>query len=219
MNRQRLVVIGNGMAGMRTVENLLRLAPDMYSTTVIGSEPRGNYNRILLSPVLAGDKTFADTLLHDLDWYAEHGVTLHAGITVTAIDRAAQRVLTDNGLSLPYDRLVLATGSAPFMPNLAGIDLPGVLGFRNLDDVKSMLTAAQTYRHAVVIGGGILGLEAADALKRRGMDVTVVHRNGWLMDKQLDERAGKMLQTALEGRGIRFVMNARTQAIEGNERV
>ncbi|TQV61858.1 MAG: nitrite reductase (NAD(P)H), partial [Halothiobacillaceae bacterium] len=217
--KQRLVVIGNGMAGMRMVETLLRLAPDAYTMTVIGSEPRGNYNRILLSPVLAGEKEFADTLLHDVDWYEANGITLHAGVSVTAIDRAARTLRADNGLSLAYDRLVLATGSAPFMPALPGIELPGVLGFRDLDDVETMLDAARNHRHAVVIGGGILGLEAADALTRRGMDVTVVHRNAWLMDRQLDETAARMLQTALEARGIRFVMNARTEAIEGDGRV
>ncbi len=219
MNRQHLVVIGNGMAGMRTVEHLLRLAPERYTITVIGREPRGNYNRILLSPVLAGEKAFADTLLHPEAWYADHGITLHAGVTVIAIDRAARTVQADNGLSVAYDRLVLATGSAPFMPALPGIDLPGVLGFRDLDDVEAMLEAARNHRHAVVIGGGILGLEAADALTRRGMDVTVVHRNAWLMDRQLDESAARMLQDALEARGIRFALNGRTAALEGEARV
>ncbi len=219
MNRQHLVVVGNGMAGMRVVENLLRLAPERYRVTVIGSEPRGNYNRILLSPLLAGEKSFADTLLHDKDWYAANGITLHAGVSVTAIEPAARHIHCTHGLSLDYDRLLLATGSAPFMPPLPGVELPGVLGFRDLDDVETMLKAAREHRHALVIGGGILGLEAADALNRRGMDVTVVHRNAWLMDKQLDATAGQMLQTALEARGIRFVMNARTDALEGSERV
>ncbi len=219
MHRPHLVVIGNGMAGMRTVENLLRLAAERWHITVIGSEPRGNYNRILLSPVLAGEKDFADTLLHDLPWYAAHGIQLHAGVSVTRIDRAAHCVHTDSGLTLTYDHLVLATGSAPFMPALPGIDLPGVLGFRDLDDVHAMLDAAQQHRHTVVIGGGILGLEAADALNRRGMQVTVVHRNAWLMDRQLDACAAGMLQTALEARGIRFVLGAHTAACEGTTRV
>jgi nitrite reductase (NADH) large subunit len=219
MKKRQLVVIGNGMAGMRTVENLLRLAPDTYAITVIGSEPRGNYNRIMLSPVLAGEKDFADTLLHDVDWYTDNGITLHAGVTIERIEREARQVHTDNGLVVAYDQLILATGSAPFMPALPGIELPGVLGFRDLDDVETMLDAARNHRHAVVIGGGILGLEAADALNRRGMDVTVVHRNGWIMDKQLDEAAGTMLQTALEARGIRFAMQARTASMEGHDRV
>jgi len=219
MNRQHLVVIGNGMAGMRTVEHLLRLAPERYTITVIGREPRGNYNRILLSPVLAGEKTFADTLLHDLPWYAEQGIRLIAGASVTAIDRERRCVQTDQGQLIGYDRLVLATGSEPFMPPLPGIELEGVLGFRDLDDVEAMLEAARQYRHAVVIGGGILGLEAADALTRRGMQVTVVHRNAWLMDRQLDATAGRMLQTALEARGIRFVLEASTEAMVGQVRV
>ncbi|MFZ5465648.1 MAG: nitrite reductase large subunit NirB [Pseudomonadota bacterium] len=219
MDRQRLVVIGNGMAGMRTVEHLLRLAPGRYAITVIGSEPRGNYNRILLSPVLAGEKAFADALLHDLPWYAEQGIELIAGATVTAIDRERRCALTDKGQSIRYDRLLLATGSEPFMPPLPGIELPGVLGFRDLDDVQAMLDAARQHRHAVVIGGGILGLEAADALTRRGMQVIVVHRNGWLMDRQLDETAARMLQDALEARGIRFALNGRTAALEGHARV
>ena len=214
--RERLVVIGNGMAGMRMVEALIRLAPDRYDITVFGSEPRGNYNRILLSPVLAGEKSFADTLLHDAPWYTENGISLHAGVTVTGIDRETRTVQADNGLSVPYDKLVLATGSAPFMPPMPGIDLPGVLGFRDLDDVETMLEATHNHRHAVVIGGGILGLEAADALTRRGMDVTVVHRNGWLMDRQLDATAAGMLQEALEARGIRFALNGRTAALQGS---
>jgi nitrite reductase (NADH) large subunit len=216
---QRLVIVGNGMAGMRTVETLIRLAPNRYTISVFGSEPRGNYNRILLSPVLAGEKDFADTLLHDRDWYDDNGITLHAGVTVTSIDRSARTVQADNGLSVAYDQLVLATGSAPFMPAIPGIDLPGVLGFRDLDDVETMLDAARNNRHAVVIGGGILGLEAADALAQRGMDVTVVHRNAWIMDKQLDKTAAKMLQTALEGRGIRFALQGRTAALQGAAQV
>ena len=219
MSRQHLVVIGNGMAGMRTVEHLLRLAPERYAITVIGREPRGNYNRILLSPVLAGEKSFADTLLHDRPWYAEQGIALIAGASVTAIDRERRCVQTDQGHLIGYDRLLLATGSEPFMPPLPGIELPGVLGFRDLDDVEAMLEAARRHRHAVVIGGGILGLEAADALTRRGMQVTVVHRNAWLMDRQLDATAGRMLQAALEARGIRFVLGARTEALVGETRV
>jgi nitrite reductase (NADH) large subunit len=219
MNRQHLVVIGNGMAGMRTVEHLLRLAPERYAITVIGREPRGNYNRILLSPVLAGEKSFADTLLHDRPWYAEQGIALIAGASVTAIDRERRVVQTDQGHVIGYDRLLLATGSEPFMPPLPGIELPGVLGFRDLDDVEAMLEAARRHRHAVVIGGGILGLEAADALTRRGMQVTVVHRNDWLMDRQLDATAARMLQAALEARGIRFVLGARTEAMVGDRRV
>ncbi len=216
--RERLVVVGNGMAGMRVVETLIRLAPQRYAITVFGSEPRVNYNRILLSPVLAGEKTFADTILHDAAWYADNGITLHTGATVTGIDRVARNVQTDSTLTASYDKLILATGSEPFIPPLSGAELPGVVGFRDLDDVTAMLAAARMYRHAVVIGGGILGLEAADALTRQGMHVTVVHRNGRLMDRQLDEMAAALLQTELESRGIRFLLNGRTAAIEGRTR-
>ncbi|KAB8045426.1 NAD(P)/FAD-dependent oxidoreductase [Janthinobacterium aquaticum] len=207
------------MAGMRTVEELLKLAPDLYDITVFGAEPHGNYNRILLSPVLAGEKTVDDIMLHTREWYAQNGITLHAGDPVVRIDRRQRVVQSQSGLCVPYDRLLLATGSTPFIVPVPGHELPGVIGFRDIADVDTMLQAARTHRHAVVIGGGLLGLEAANGLQRQGMDVTVVHMSASLMNQQLDQPASALLKAALESRGLRFLMQAQTEAIVGKERV
>jgi len=217
--RPSLVVVGNGMAGMRTVEELLKLAPDLYDITVFGAEPHGNYNRILLSPVLAGEKTVDDIMLHTREWYAQNGITLHAGDPVVRIDRKARTVQALSGIKVRYDRLLLATGSTPFIVPVPGHELPGVIGFRDIDDVDTMLRAARAHRHAVVIGGGLLGLEAANGLQRRGMDVTVVHMSGSLMNQQLDAPASLLLKSALEARGLRFLMQAQTAEILGTRRV
>ncbi|MGA7799533.1 MAG: FAD-dependent oxidoreductase, partial [Gammaproteobacteria bacterium] len=219
MNKPRLVLVGNGMAGMRTLEELLKLEPDMYEVSVFGAEPHGNYNRILLSPVLAGEKTVDDIMLNDESWYAERGITLHVGSPVTRIDRNARRVVTAGGTEAPYDRLVLATGSNPFIIPVPGHDQQGVLGFRDIQDVHAMLACAGPGRRAVVIGGGLLGLEAANGLLKQGMDVTVVHLLDTLMEKQLDLAAAALLQQSLQERGLRFLMNARTEAILGDGRV
>ncbi|MGK5027635.1 NAD(P)/FAD-dependent oxidoreductase [Janthinobacterium sp. RB2R34] len=217
--RPSLVVVGNGMAGMRTVEELLKLAPDLYDITVFGAEPHGNYNRILLSPVLAGEKTVDDIMLHTRAWYAQNGITLHAGDPVVRIDRKARTVQSQSGIKVAYDRLLLATGSTPFIVPVPGHELPGVIGFRDIDDVDTMLRAAREHRHAVVIGGGLLGLEAANGLQRQGMEVTVVHMSGSLMNQQLDAPASMLLKTALEARGLRFLMQAQTAEIFGTKRV
>ena len=218
-SRRRLIVIGNGMAGMRTVEELLQLAPEAYDITVFGAEPHVNYNRILLSPLLAGEKRVDEIILHTPAWYAEHRVTLHAGDPAVHIDRRRRIVRSRNGVELGYDRLLIATGSKPIVLPVPGAKLQGVVTFRALADVDAMLEAARTYRKAVVIGGGLLGLEAANALVCRGMDVTVVHLLGSLMERQLDESAATLLRTSLEGRGLRFRMPARTTAILGEQRV
>jgi nitrite reductase (NADH) large subunit len=217
--KPKLVLVGNGMAGMRAVEELLELAPDRYAITVFGSEPRGNYNRILLSPLLSAEKTLDDIMLNTPEWYAEHGITLHAGRTVGKIDRRRRVVVADDGFEQPYDRLLLATGSNPFMLPLPGADLPGVLSYRDIDDVDAMIEASASYRHAVVIGGGLLGLEAAYGLQRRGMEVTVVHLLETLMERQLDPTAAGLLRASLEARGLEFRMPAATEAILGAERV
>ena len=215
--RQKLVLIGNGMAGIRALEELLKIAPQMYDITVFGAEPHPNYNRILLSPVLAGEQTLDEIILNDWAWYTEHGITLHAGCTVTEVNRVRRTVQATSAsgdtLSVPYDRLVLATGSNPFILPIPGKDLPGVLAYRDIADTQAMIDAAATYRHAVVIGGGLLGLEAANGLMKRGMQVTVVHVAPWLMERQLDEVAGKLLQQSLEQRGMRFLMGAQTEAL------
>jgi NAD(P)H-dependent nitrite reductase large subunit/NAD(P)H-dependent nitrite reductase small subunit len=214
--RRRLVVIGNGMAGMRTVEELLEFAPDRYDITVFGAEPHTNYNRILLSPLLAGDKSTAEIFLNTPEWYSERRIALHCGDPVVSIDRCRKVVRSDKGVETPYDRLLIATGSTPIVLPIPGKDLPGVVTFRDLADVDAMLESARRYKTAVVIGGGLLGLEAASALLRRGMRVTVVHLFDTLMERQLDAAAAALLRTSLESRGIEFKMPAKTAAIIGD---
>jgi len=219
MNKKRLVVIGNGMAGMKVVEHLLDYAPDLYSITVFGAEPHGNYNRIMLSPVLAGNSSIDEIMLNPLNWYAEHGITLHAGETVTAINRN-QRTVTSDKRTLHYDRLLIATGSHSFKIPLPGADLPGVVGFRDIHDVTTMAQAAQKPNaNAVVIGGGLLGLEAAYGLRQQGMGVTVVHLTDWLMNQQLDATAGKLLKQNLETIGINIELQANSKEITGDSHV
>ncbi len=217
MKKLKLIVVGNGMAGIRTVEELLKLSPDLYDITVFGSESHPNYNRILLSPVLAGEQTVQEIVLNDFAWYADNKITLHTSHTVTAINRA-KRVVTATAkdgsvLESEYDRLLLATGSNPFMLPIPGAELQGVIAYRDIADTQAMIDTAATHTHAVVIGGGLLGLEAANGLKLRGMDVTVVHNSGWLMERQLDETAGKLLQYNLEQRGLKFLMGAQTASL------
>jgi len=219
MAQEKLVLVGNGMAGVRTLEELLGIAPDLYHITVFGTEPCGNYNRILLSSVLAGEKGLQDIMLNDAAWYAQHGVTLHQGKEVVEIDRRQRTVVARDGTAAPYDRLLLATGSSPVILPVPGSDLPGVATFRDIADVRGMVEAAQRHRHAVVIGGGLLGLEAAHGLLKRGMVVTVVHLMDTLMEKQLDAAAGGMLEQSLTQRGIRFLLGAETQEIIGKKRV
>ncbi len=209
----KLVMVGNGMAGVRTLEELLKAAPGLYDIAVFGDEPHPNYNRIMLSPVLAGEQTLEQIVLNSRDWYAEHGITLHTGSKVVKIDRRQRSVEAQDGTRAPYDRLLLATGSKPFMLPVPGADLPGVIGFRDIADVEAMIRAASEYRHAVVIGGGLLGLEAANGLMSRGMEVTVVHLGAWLLDRQLDEPAARLLQQNLETKGLKFLLQKQTAAL------
>jgi nitrite reductase (NADH) large subunit len=211
--KQKLVVVGNGMAGIRTVEELLALAPDLYDITVFGAEPHTNYNRILLSPVLTGERTLQDIVLNDEAWYARHGIRLLRNRKVTQVDRLRRIVRTDDGTEAPYDRLLLATGSKPFILPVPGNDLDGVVAFRDIGDVNRMIEASSRYRHAVVIGGGLLGLEAANGLAARGMEVSVVHLGEALLDRQLDTQASAMLRHSLEARGLTFLLGRQTQAI------
>ena len=217
--RDHLVVIGNGMAGCRAVEELLARDPTRYRVTIFGAEPRVNYNRIMLSPVLAGEKSFDDIVINDADWYSSNGIALVAGDPVIAIDRAAKTVTTRRGVTERYDRLLIATGSDPFIIPVSGKDLPGVIAFRDMDDVDTMLAAADAGGDAVVIGGGLLGLEAAHGLSLRGMKVTVVHLMPTLMERQLDEAAGWLLKQALEGRGQTILTGADTAEIVGDGKV
>lgn len=217
--KQRLVIVGSGMASGRMLEHLCAAAPDRYDVTLFGAEPHGNYNRIMLSPVLAGEASFEEIVTHDRAWYAERGIRCRFGETVTKIDRARKAVHSRNG-ETPYDKLVIATGSAPFILLVAGRDLNGVVSFRDVDDVEAMLAvASRDGARAVVIGGGLLGLEAAAALRKRGMEVVVLHLMGHLMELQLDPDAGLLLQQELEGRGVRVHCRAQTTAILGHKRV
>ncbi|SDL92488.1 assimilatory nitrite reductase (NAD(P)H) large subunit precursor [Oryzisolibacter propanilivorax] len=218
-------MVGNGMAGVRTIEELLKAAPDLYDITIFGAEPHPNYNRILLSPVLAGEQQLAQIVLNDWDWYRRHGITLHAGCTVTQVDRRQRLVhgtsATGHAVSAPYDRLVLATGALPLRLPVPGAQLAGVLAYRDIADTQALIDAAARQRHAVVIGGGLLGLEAANGLLQRGMQVTVVHTGAWPMERQLDAVAGGMLQASLAARGMRFLLQTHTRELldDGSGRV
>ncbi|HTZ03820.1 MAG TPA: FAD-dependent oxidoreductase [Xanthobacteraceae bacterium] len=217
--RPRLVVVGNGMAGMRTVEELLARAPDCFDITVIGAEPQPNYNRIFLSSVLAGDKTFGEIVINAREWYLQHDIDLIMGRRAAAIDRVGKRVLLADGAAVAYDKLLLATGSKPVAPPVPGLELPGVRAFRDVADVEAMIAAASDGRRAVVIGGGLLGLEAAWGLRRRGMTVSVMHLMPTLMERQLDVAAAELLRRDLDARGIGVFTNAQTETIIGKERV
>jgi nitrite reductase (NADH) large subunit len=219
MQKEKLVLVGNGMAGVRTLEELLKLAPGRYDITVFGAEPHPNYNRIMLSQVLTGEKTIDDIVLNDHDWYTDMGIVLKTGDAVTRIDRVARKVITGEGDEAAYDRLLIATGSNPLIIPVPGHDKPGVIGFRDIGDVDAMLNAAKNHRKAVVIGGGLLGLEAANGLMKNGMDVTVVHLMETLMERQLDKQAASLLKASLEERGLKFLMKVQTAEIAGNGRV
>jgi nitrite reductase (NADH) large subunit len=217
MKKMKLVLVGNGMAGVRTLEELLKIAPDLYDITVFGAEPHPNYNRILLSPVLAGEQTLDEIVLNPLSWYDEHRITLHRGKKVIGVDRRRRIVRADDGTEAEYDRLLIATGSNPFVLPVPGKELDGVIAYRDIADTQAMIEAAKKYKHAVVIGGGLLGLEAANGLMLRGMQVSVVHIAPWLMERQLDDAAGRLLQKSLEERGLKFEIGAQTQALIGDK--
>ena len=216
MKKMKLVMIGNGMAGVRTLEELLKISPDLYDITVFGAEPHPNYNRILLSPVLAGEQTLDEIILNPWDWYSDNHITLHTGKTVVEVDRVKRIVRADDGTEAGYDRLLICTGSNPFILPIPGKDLEGVIAYRDIADTNAMIDAALKYKHAVVIGGGLLGLEAANGLMLRGMSVSVVHAGPTLMERQLDTVAGQMLQKSLEARGLKFLMSAQTQELTGS---
>ena len=219
MKKSRLVMIGNGMAGVRTLEELLKVAPELYDITVFGAEPHPNYNRILLSPVLAGEQTLDEIVLNSWDWYKNNHITLHAGKKVVEVDRVKRivRAVDSTGAvtEAEYDRLLMCTGSNPFILPVPGKDLQGVIAYRDIADTNEMIDTAKKYKKAVVIGGGLLGLEAANGLMLRGMEVSVVHVMPTLMERQLDSVAGKLLQKSLEQRGLKFLMGAQTQELVG----
>ena len=217
-SKRKLVVLGNGMAAGRVLEELFARAPDRYDVTIFGAEPRVNCDRIMLSPVLAGEKKFDDIIVHDDAWYARHNVDLRKGELVVKIDRDARQVKTRAGTVESYDALLIATGSNPILIPVPGAELLGVVTFRDLDDVNAMLKAAEGGGKAVVIGGGLLGLEAAAGLAAKGMKVTVVHLMPTLMERQLDPNAAYLLQKAIEKRGIEILTEANTSAILGSEK-
>jgi nitrite reductase (NADH) large subunit len=217
--KSRLVLIGNGMAGVRCVEEILALEPDRFDITIIGSEPHTNYNRILLSKVLQGNTSIEDITMNTQSWYDERGIVLHKGEEAVAIDTGRRRVRTSAGREVDYDKLILATGSDPFMLPLPGADKPGVLAFRNIKDCNALIEASRTFKRAVVIGGGLLGLEAARGLLNLGMDVSVVHIHGYIMERQLDRTASEMLRKELEGQGMRFLLEKQSERILGRKRV
>ena len=213
--KMKLVLVGNGLAGMRCLEDLLDMATERYEVTVIGEEPWGNYNRIMLSPVLSGDKTIDDIMLHPHAWYSDKGIRFIAGDPAVRIDRPRKQVYTEKGEVVDYDRLILATGSKPFIPPIAGADLKGVISFRDIYDINTMLDYCKTKKNAVVIGGGLLGLEAAYGLKQRGMNVTVLHLMDRIMERQLDSKASQMLRHSIEQKGISIITEANTEALVG----
>ncbi|OMD68256.1 nitrite reductase large subunit NirB [Paenibacillus odorifer] len=216
--REKLVLVGNGMAGIGTLEQILKLG-GAYDITVFGSEPHPNYNRIMLSYVLEGSKTINDIILNDWNWYEDNNITLHTATTVTRIDEHSKQVIADNGMAVSYDKVIIATGSNSFILPVPGCDKEGVVGFRDIADCDAMLAAAKQYNKAAVIGGGLLGLEAAKGLVNLGMDVTVVHLMEDLMERQLDRNASSMLQAELERQGVKFAMGKQTVELTGEQRV
>jgi NAD(P)H-nitrite reductase len=210
---ERLVIIGAGMATGRLLDHLVAECPGAFDITLFNAEPRGTYNRLMLSPVLAGELTYDEIITHDAGWYTRHGVTCRFGECVTRIDPARRVVFGEQG-EVPYDKLVIATGSSPFILPLPGHDLPGVIAYRDLEDTEEMIRlAAKPQGRAVIIGGGLLGLEAAAGMAARGTHVTVVHLNDHLMDRQLDTPAATLLQEALEARGIEVICGANSKEI------
>ncbi len=214
--KPKLVLIGNGMAGARCLEELLKLAPDKYDISVIGEERFGNYNRIMLSPVLAGEKTIESIMLNDVDWYHDHKITLYKGEKAVKINRKQRVVCTESGLEIPYTRLILATGSIPRRLAVPGKELSNIFTFRDINDVNNMLALCHQRKHVAVIGGGLLGLEAANGLSIQGMEVTVIHSSEYLLNRQLDEEAARLLERSLASKGIGFYFNARTKALIGD---
>jgi nitrite reductase (NADH) large subunit len=219
MARARLLIVGNGMTGLRFLEELLERAPDQFAITVVGAEPQVAYNRVLLSSLLAAEIGAGELTLRPRDWYAAHGVELLTGTRVRSLDVTRRNVILCNGARRPFDKLLLATGSEPVRLAIPGADLPGVASFRSLADVAQLERAIAAARPAVVIGGGLLGIEAACGLARRGLAVTLVHLADRLMERQLDEEGGALLAAALAATGVRVLLRAQTRAIRGASRV
>ncbi|MGQ9010398.1 nitrite reductase large subunit NirB [Bacillus stercoris] len=218
MKKQRLVLAGNGMAGIRCIEEILKLNRQMFEIVIFGSETHPNYNRILLSSVLQGEASLDDITLNSKDWYDKHGITLYTGETVIQIDKDQQRIVTDRKRILSYDKLIVSTGSSPYILPIPGADKEGVYGFRTIEDCQALMSMAEHYQKAAVIGAGLLGLEAAIGLQRLGMDVSVIHHSAGIMQKQLDQTASRLLQTELEQKGLTFLLEKDTVSISGTTR-
>ncbi len=219
MGKKQLVLVGNGMAGVRAIEEILSVAKDEFQITIFGAEPHPNYNRILLSKVLQGDTDIKDITLNDWDWYEENNIQLYTNETVIKVDTENKTVITDSDRIQPYDELILATGSVPFILPIPGADKKGVTAFRDIKDTDTMLAASKQYKKAAVIGGGLLGLEAARGLLNLGMEVSVIHLAPFLMERQLDATAGRLLQNELEKQGMTFLLEKQTEEIVGDDRV
>ncbi|MFJ7309240.1 nitrite reductase large subunit NirB [Peribacillus frigoritolerans] len=219
MYKQKLVLVGNGMAGLRCVESIISKDPTAFEITIFGSEPHVNYNRILLSTVLQGNTSFEDITINDRNWYTENNIRLFTGETVVKIDKETRKIKTDKEREVYYDKLIIATGSVPFILPVTGVDKEGVIAFRTIEDCQKMIEISRKHKKAVVIGGGLLGLEAARGLLNLGMEVHVVHIADYLMERQLDSTASLLLQKELENQGMNFLLNKETQELTGNERV
>ncbi|MFC3038718.1 nitrite reductase large subunit NirB [Virgibacillus xinjiangensis] len=218
MGEQKLIMIGNGMAGVRCLQNILEEDPERYEITVFGREPHAGYSRLMLSSVLQGETSVHDIFIHQDNWYQRNNIQLYTGETVLAIDKEKKIVKTDKHREAVYDKLIIATGSSPFMLPIPGADKQGVMAFRTIEDCQRMMEASRDSKKAVVIGGGLLGLEAAKGLLNLGMHVDVVHINEYLMEKQLDAEASRMLQGELESQGMNFLMNKVSEEIMGEEK-
>ena len=220
MKKEHLIIIGNGMATGRLLSEITALDADRYEITVFDQEPHGSYNRIMLSPVLAEEMTAKEIVIHSADWFASHNITLHTNDPIVSVDRENKTVTSQRGVTAHYDKLVMATGSEPALPAAArDCSLNGILSFRNMRDVQRIKSHANNSEHALVIGGGLLGLEAAYGLRKQGVHVTVLHRGEWLLNRQLDEAAGKLLQTELERRGINIVLGKEVTAFKGAQHI
>jgi len=214
--KEKLVVIGNGMSGLRTIEDLLELEKERYDITVYGEEPYVNYNRIMLSYLLSGEKSFEDTIINHQTWYEENNISLHKGDKVISIDKNSKTITSQNGNTESYDKLLIATGSKPFIPDTFGSNLKNVIAFRTKEDSDTILKLIDKEKTAVVVGGGLLGLEAAYGIAMHGIKTILVHRSGSILSQQLDTTGGKLLQQNLEKYGIEFKLNTTVTEIFGN---
>src|SRR6218665_1014029 len=214
--KEKLVVIGNGMSGLRTIEDLLEIDKNKYDITIYGEEPHVNYNRIMLSYILSTEKTFEDTIINHKSWYEQNNITLHKGDKILSIDKENKTIKSESGKTESYDKLLIATGSTAFIPKTKGSDLENVLAFRTKADVDAIISTIRKEKTAVVVGGGLLGLEAAYGIAKHGIKTILVHRSGSVLSQQLDSTGGKLLQRNLEKYGIEFKLNTTIKEISGD---